>query len=76
MEEKASENRLEEAALVLDVMLKRSWRYWVEFAVIVSQRHGVKDLGHKLLQLKSDLESTAGEKLNRTWQCFVGVTDC
>ena len=59
----------------LDVILK-SWRYWVEFAVIVSQRHGVKDLGHKLLQLKADLESTAGEKLNRTWQCFVGVKDC
>ena len=76
MEEKASENRLEEMALLLDVMLKRSWRYCVEFAVIVSQRHGVKDLGHKLLQLKADLESTASEKLNRTWQCIVGVTDC
>ena len=64
IEEKASRNRREGATLLLDVMLTRSWRQCVEFAVIVSQTDGVKDLGNKLLQLRAVLEATAGEKCN------------
>ena len=50
--------------MLLDVMLTTSWRQCVEFAIILSQTNGVEDLGDKLLQLKTVLEDTTGEKWN------------
>ena len=50
IEEKAAASRREGAALLLDMMLTRSWSQCVEFAVIVSETNGVKDLGEKLLR--------------------------
>ena len=50
IEAKSSRDRREGAALLLDMMSTRSWSQCVEFAVIVSETEGVKDLGEKLLE--------------------------
>ena len=50
IEDKSFRDRREGAALLLDMMSTRSWSQCVEFAVIVSETVGVKDLGEKLLE--------------------------
>ena len=47
---KAVRNRREGVELPLEIMVTRSWEQCVEFAVIVSETEGVKDLGEKLLE--------------------------
>ena len=66
IEEKAAKSRRKGASLLMDVMLTRSWKQCVEFAVIVSQTDGVKDLGEKLLNLKAWLQH-AGARAKRKW---------
>ena len=50
IESKAARSRRKGAKLLLNIMLTRSWEQCVEFAVIVSETEGVKDLGEKLLE--------------------------
>ena len=50
IESKAVVSRREGAKLLLNIMLTRSWEQCVEFAVIISETEGVKDLGEKLLE--------------------------
>ena len=66
IESKAVRNRRKGAKLLLEIMLRRSWEKCVEFAVIVSETEGVKDLGEKLLE-------NAGEKWI-TVQCDFAVS--
>jgi hypothetical protein len=61
IENKAKTSRLDGVALLLDVLLTRTWKQCVEFAVMMSETEGLEDLGGKLLRLKSNLEDSRGE---------------
>ncbi|XP_062519946.1 uncharacterized protein LOC134194970 isoform X2 [Corticium candelabrum] len=50
IERKARDSRREGAVLLLEIMMTRSWCECVEFAVIVSETEGLKDLGEKLVK--------------------------
>ena len=50
IERKARDSRREGAVLLLEIMMTSSWCKCVEFAVILSETEGLKDLGEKLMK--------------------------
>ena len=73
IEAKSCRDRREGAALLLDMMSTRSWSQCVEFAVIVSETEGVKDLGKKLLEDAGFCSMCNRWMVGGTgWMCCVG----